>query len=409
MSATALPPLQAPAGGFGVGSLGTTRTLLRLLAFVAVAGLTGALVATVYRWYARRRVPLGPALLFGIGVVAVYLNTVGLYGDILEGTAASLFTPEVILFNVGSLVVGGVGAAGGPVVGDRLATDASVALGAREVDTDVGRVVRTVGRVTGVELPAEVEDMEGYDPVTADVKAELAGKTLLVPRRLTGAELRDRLVTRLKRDYGVAHVDVEVTPAGTVEYLAVGARVAGVGPTLAPGTVACTVRADPAAGASPGDVVQVWETEPEPTRVLTAELRATGADAATLAVDGAEVTALDATTTYRLVTLPAEPRADREFAAALRAADETMGVATVAAGSPLDGGTVADANATVVAVGPPGGAIEAIPSRDRTLVAGDTLYVVARPEDLRRLEARARTPASDGGTGGWADDAARAE
>ncbi|MFB6080525.1 MAG: TrkA C-terminal domain-containing protein [Haloferacaceae archaeon] len=387
-TATALGPLQA-----GVGGLGATRTLVRLLAFLAVAALTGALVAAVYRWYARRRVPVGPMILSGTGVVAVYLNTVGLYGDVLAGTDTSIFTPAVILFNLGALVFGGVGAAGGRHVGDRIATDTFVALGARELDTDVGRIVRSVGRVTAVELPDEVEDMDGYDPVSREVKSQFAGKTLLFPRRLTGPELRDRLVTRLKQDYGVGHVDVEMTGSGTVDYLAVGTRIAGVGPTLAPGTVACTIDADPAAGASPGDVVQVWRTDPEtgPERVLTGELRATADDAATLAVDAAEATALDATTTYRLVTLPAEPRADREFAAALRAADETMGVVTVAEEGALAGRTVADANeaATVVAVRPPTGPVETLPQRTRTLAPGDALYVVARPEELRRLEARA--------------------
>ncbi|MFB6157857.1 MAG: TrkA C-terminal domain-containing protein [Haloferacaceae archaeon] len=187
-------------------------------------------------------------------------------------------------------------------------------------------------------------------------------------------------------------------------YLAVGSRVAGLGPTLAPGTVACTVRADPGIGASPGDVVQVWRTDPEPERVVTAELRATGGDAATLAVDAVEASALDGTTTYGLLTLPAEPRAEREFPAALRAADETMGVATVAAGSPLDGATVDDVGGTLVAVGPPDGPVEAIPRRDRPLAAGDTLYVVARPEELRRVEARAgpieETADGDDGDGG---------
>jgi uncharacterized protein with PhoU and TrkA domain len=391
-----------------VGSLGVIRTLLRLLAFLLVAALTGAAVAASYRWYARRRVPVGPTLLFGVGVVAVYLNTVGLYGDILTGEAASIFTPEVVLFNLGALVVGGIGAGGGRIAGDRLVTDTSVALGARELDADVGQFVRRIGRVTAVELPAEIDDMAGHDPVPADVKAELAGKTLLFPRRTTGTDLRDRLVTRLKEDHEIAHVDIEMTPEGKVAYLAVGARVAGVGPTLAPGTVACTIRADPAAGASPGDVVQVWRTDPAPERVLTGELRATGEDTATLAVDAAEATALDATTTYRLLTLPAESRADREFAAALRAADETMGVATVGAGSPLDGRPVAETNATVVAVRPESGSVEAIPSRDRTLDPGDTLYVVARPEELRRVEALASAPATgtdDGPDGDGRPDA----
>lgn len=396
MSAAELTPvLQTGADGLGVGGLGATRTALRLLAFLAAAAVTGGVIAAGYRWYSRRRVPLGPTLLFGLGTVAVYLNAIGLYGAILVGEATSLFTLEVIAFNLGSLVLAGIGAAVGRLVGDRVATDAFAALGVRELDTDVTRVVRTLGRVTAVGLPAEIGNMAGYDPVRPDLKAELAGKTLLFPRRLTVAELHDRLVTRLKQDYRVGHVDLELTDGGVVEHLSIGARVAGVGPTLAPGTVACTVRADPAAGASPGDVVQVWRTDPGPKRVLTAELRATAEDAATIAVDAAEATVLDADTTYRLVTLPAEPRAEREFAAALRAADETMGVATVEPNSPLAGGTIDDAQVTVVAVRPANGPVEAIPRRTRTLIAGDVLYVVARPEDLRRLEARTSALGAD--------------
>jgi len=43
---------------------------------------------------------------------------------------------------------------------------------------------------------------------------------------------------------------------------------------------------------------------------------------------------------------------------------------------------------TVAAVRPATGTVEAIPPRARTVEAGDTLYVVARPDVLRRLETR---------------------
>jgi hypothetical protein len=302
-------------------------------------------------------------------------------------------------------------------VGDRVATDVFAVAGAKELDAEVSRIVRTVGRVTAVTLPEadDVEDMESYDPVSAELKEEMGGKTLLFPNRLTVEELRDRLITRLKDDYRVGYVDVELTGRGVVEYLAVGSRAAGLGPTLGHGTVAVSLRADPANAASPGDLVQVWRsggvapeppesddtgsdddrvepaegTRRPPERLFTAELRATSGDVVTLAADAADAAKVDATTTYRLVSLPAEPRADREFASLLRVADETMAAVTVPEGSEVVGETLGSLDVTVAAVRPASGAVQAIPTRSRPIEPGDTLYVVARPEVLRRLEARA--------------------
>jgi hypothetical protein len=235
--------------------------------------------------------------------------------------------------------------------------------------------------------------MEGYDPVPPETKADIAGATLVFPRRLTVEELRKRLVERLKTDHGVGHVDIDLDETGTVSYLALGAREAGIGPSLPPGTAAVSVRADPANAARAGDVVRLYRPggeDDDPERVTAAEFRGSAGDVVTLAVDEAETDRLDDTTRYRLVTLPTSPRADREFASLLRTAEETMGVATVAEGSPLVGLTVGAIAPAVAAIRPVGGTVEAIPSRDRALAAGDTLYAVARPGPLRRLEAAAR-------------------
>ena len=215
----------------------------------------------------------------------------------------------------------------------------------------MSRPVRTVGRVITVTLPEEIGDIDGSDPATDETKAELAGKTLIFPRGLTVAELHDRLIARLKDDYDVAHVDLELADDGSVEYLAIGGRAAGLGPTLPPRTVA-------------GDV-------------------------ATLALDQADAAELDDDTRYRLLTLPATPSAEQEFAGLLRAADETMEAVTVAPDSDLVGTTVGAIDATVVAVRPDGQQVEALPDRTRTLSAGDVVYVVARPETLRRVAAAA--------------------
>ena len=371
------------------------RVLTQLLAFGVGSALVSAVAALGYRWYTKLRLPLWLSVLLGLSVVAVALNTVGVFTDLLVGET-DIFSTGRIVFNALALGVGAAAAPVGRLVGDRVVTDVFAVTGAKELDVEVSRIVRSVGRITDVTLPEDVddiEDMEGYDPVAPATKETLAGKTLIFPRRLTVAELEARLATRLQDDYDVGHVDVELAPDGTVEYLALGSRATGIGPTLAPGTVAVAVRADPANAASPGDRVQVWRTDPEPERILTAELRAHVDDVATLAVAEEEAARLDAASTYRLVTLPAEPQAEREFASLLRAAEETMYVVRVAEGSDLVGAAVEELDATVVAVTGADGSVDDLPD-DRTLAAGDAVYVVARPETYRRLDARSRPPAA---------------
>jgi len=370
-------------------ALGTaTQFAAQLVGLAVLAGGAAAAVAAAYRWYVRERVPRGLALLFGLAAVAVYLNTTTALGQAIAGSGDAA-TVRAALFNIVAFASGTGGALVGRRAGDRVAV-ATVAGGEETVDGSVGRLVRTVGRVITVDLPEEVDDLVGYDPVPAETREQLAGKTFVFPRGLTVAQLRDRLVERIKSDYAVGHVDVEVTEEGAVEYLAVGARAAGIGPTLPPATKAVAVRADPAFAASAGDTVQVWETDPM-ERVATAELRGTSGDVATLAVDAADAAKLEPDTPYRLVTLPADDRPDREFVSLLRAARETFGSVAVADDSPLAGLPVGALSPVVVAVESPDGTVVTLPERGHTLAAGDTLFAVASPETLRRLE-RAAEP-----------------
>lgn len=377
-----------------VAQLDVTADFLQVLArVVGLALLSGALgigVGAFYRWYTREQVPEGLAVLAGLSAVAVYLNTEEALGDVIGGNF-DVLSVEAALLNVGVFAAAGLAASAGGRVGDRLGESALSTTGG-VTETNVSRIVRTVGRVITVELPDadDIEDVVGYDPVGPDVKETLGGQTLVFPRRLTVEELRERLVARLRTDYGVGHVDVDLAEDGRVEYLAVGSREAGLGPTLPPETVAVAVRADPAFAASPGDVVQVWTTGAGPPEsVAVGEVRGTAGDVVTLAVDAADAERLAPEGRYRLVTLPVESRADREFVSVLRAADETMGVTTIAQGSPLVETPVSALDVSVVAVRPADGGVEAIPPRTRPLAAGETVYTVARPDELRKLEAAA--------------------
>ncbi|WP_276223287.1 TrkA C-terminal domain-containing protein [Haloarcula halophila] len=358
-----------------------------MLGLATVAGTLSGTVALAYRWYVRERVPAGLAVLVGLSAVALYMGTTTALGQVIGGSD-DVLAAEAILANIGAFVVGGFGAYTGTRIGERLGTDLFGVTGGREIDADVSEIVRTVGRVTSVTLPEEIDDIVGYDPMPEKTKEKLAGRRFLFPRRLTKTELRERLVSRLKVDYGVGHVDLELTGDGTVEYLAIGSRAAGIGPTLPPATNAVAIQADPAHAASAGDLVQVWETDPL-QRVLTGELRGVAGEIVTVAIDAADTQKVDPSTQYKLVTLPVQDRPDREFASLLRAADETLGTATVEAGSDLDGVTIGGLQATVVAITREGAKPEPIPDRSRVLSAGDILYAIATPDALRRLEAAA--------------------
>lgn len=364
-----------------------------LVGLAVLSGGLAAVVALCYRWYVRQRIQTALPTLVGLSGVAAILNTTTALGQVIGGSTSPL-APDVALFNIAAFAIATGAASVGVHVGDALGVELFAATGGRNVDGEVSRLVETVGRVIAVELPDEIDDIVGYDPVSAETKAQLGGRTFLFPRRLTVADLEARLETRLQEDFGVGHVDVELAADGSVNYLAVGSRVAGIGPTLPPETTAIAIRADPALATSAGDVVQVWRTDPM-ERVTTAEVRGVADDVVTLAVDASDRTALDADTTYNLVTLPVETRPDREFASVLRAAAETMGVVEIEAGSALVGQPLGALDVTVVALRTAEDDLESIPPRTRTLTAGDGIYVIARPDVLRKLEASAAESVAD--------------
>jgi hypothetical protein len=390
------PALQSALGGLLVDvALG--------IVLVMLAGLMGAGVGLLHRWQVNDRVPEGLAVLVGLSAVALYLNTSGALGQVIIGQR-DLLAPETAVFNVITFFVAGLAAAAGGRLGDRTGVGLFAVSGGKSVEADLSRIVKTVGRVTTVEVPDEIDDIDGYNPVDPAIKEKLAGQTLLFPRRLTVEKLRERLIERLQTDYGVGHVDVELTETAEIEYLALGSREAGIGPTLPPGSAAVALKADPPNNASPGDVVQVWttgdvESETAPERITNAEIRGTAEDVATLAMDEEEAKRIDTEARYRLVTLPVEARVDREFAAQLRSAAETMGVVTVREGSTLARSVVGALDVSVIAVRTADGDIEAIPRRARTLQPGETVYAIGLPERLRKLEqAAAESAASPDGS-----------
>ncbi|RZH69341.1 TrkA C-terminal domain-containing protein [Natrinema altunense] len=381
-----------------VAQLVPTETLLealvRILAFALLAAGAGAGVAFLYRWYSADEIPEGIAVLVGVALVAIWLNTQSALSQAIIGNTG-LTEPTTAVYTVAAFVASAIAADAGRRLGDYLALDVFVVATPRTI-TEVTQLVRSAGRVVTVELPAEICDIDGYDPVDESVKTDLAGQTLLFPRRLSDEELRDRLITRLERDFGIGHVDVDLTADGTVDYLAVGSRPAGIGPTLAPGTVAVALAGDPAADASPGDAVRIWARDDEAgtaRRVAGGELRATVDDTATIALDADDARDLDPERGYRLVTLPGSPDAERDLVSLLRAADETVTTVSLEDDDPLVDVPIESLPVLVLALERETAAGDGdehlpLPAGDLRLAAGDVAYVLGRPEALRRVTER---------------------
>jgi len=352
------------------------------LGFVAaaVAGSVGFL----YRAYSREASPVALNVLVGLGAVALWLNLSGALGNFVQGETV-LVTPDAVAVNLVSLVAGGVSATYGGNLGDRVAVEMSDF--PDSYDDDLRSLVRSAGRNVVVRIPEAdgIEDAEGYEPVADETKKSVAGKRFVFPRGITVEELRLRIADRLKKEYGVGYVDVEVDDRGEVKFLGLGRSVSGIGPTLAPGTCAVALRADPAYASSPGDTVRILRNgDTGVETVASGELRAAVGDTVTVALDEGDARRTDPGECYRLVTLPSEKGPEREFAAMLRSADETVSVVSVAEGSSLVGKTLDSLGVSVVAVETQEG-VEAVPDKTRTVEAGDSLYVVGRPNELRKL------------------------
>ncbi|RQG95293.1 TrkA C-terminal domain-containing protein [Natrarchaeobius oligotrophus] len=369
------------------GFLLTNPVIAAVFRIVGVALLAGAVttIATfVYRVRVRNTLPDGATLILGLGVVAIYLNTRLVFIQYAGETGDPLSVSEALI-NVTVFVVAGIAAYGGRHIGDTLGTSDRLSWG--WLQPDLSPIVRATGRFITVTFPDEIDDIDGYDPVADDSKTALKGRTMDFPRGLTISELQSEITARLRAEHDIGYVDLEITADGTVEYLAVGQRPAGIGPTLPPKSAAVAIRADPPFSASPGDTLQLWYNGDDGEKHLgTAELRSSAGQITTVVTDEATANRIDPTVEYRLMTLSADSSPDREFAAILRRGDETMSVIEIGTESPLVGVSASALDVTILSIRSPGGDIETMPDRERLIQPGDNVFAIGRPNTLRKLE-----------------------
>lgn len=363
--------------------IGTVVVVLEVLGLGFIAALASAAAATFYRARFREPLPEAASLIIGLGTIAIILNTRLVFVQFVSDQT-ELLALDVAARNLATFVVGAVGTFVGHAMGERFGQSNWLRIG--RFQPSLNPIVRAAGRHITLTLPDEIEDIEGFDPVSDEVKRTLSGMTIDFPRGLTVEALEEQLSTRLTDKHDIGYVDADVHGDGTVTYLSVGQRPAGLGPTLPPGSVAMAIHADPAFSAGPGDAIEMWTPGRDPELVGAGELRAAVGDVVTIVCDASLSDRIDPNTSYRLVTLPSDARPDREFAASLRNSPETLGVVDVSGESQVVERALAELEVTVIAIGRDTSTLT-LPAPSETVHAGDRLFVLARPGRLRTLEA----------------------
>lgn len=363
-----------------------------VLGMALLAFAIGAAVAILYRLVMDARTPWHLPIILGVGAVGLWMNTASTIVQFIEQTAAQEpLLLQQIETNSLAIVASGVASVVGARFGDGMAPNVQALAGLKPPEKHVGKIVRTIGRFIAVQLPRAdaIDDLEGYEPVDDSTKESVGGAEFLFPRGLTLDQLHRRVVDRLRDDYGIGHVDLELTDDGTVTHLAIGSRQAGIGPTLPARRGAIAIRTRPPPRATPGDRVQVWRaTDAGAERLATAELRAADDDVATIVTDVRRLAAIDQSEPHELVTLRAEKRPELEFASLLRAANESIDTVEITEGSPLAGIPVGAISLAIVAIRS-AEAMHPAPPPTRVCEPGDTVYVIGRPDELRKFRTAA--------------------
>ena len=401
-----------------------------------ITGIVPALVAGtlgfVFKYVTDVTIP-------GLGVVVLSLAIAGVNGGLLalndETIRSSERAPAILTAIVVVLMISLYAHA----QGDRLGASAPKRISLKQLrdrtlSTDVIELVGGRGRVS-VEVAGEVTDIEGYPPLPADTRAAILDGDWTFPADLPLAELEDRFAERLRTEFDLADVSVRIDeqaratvsaapPTGALsKRVPAGKRAVSVSalvPTgIARGDVVRVITPDigvegaviaaqssgkpePGAGAASTVVPPAGddadsedfrtdggETDVPSPPAATAPTTTGGEGRVTLAVDRSEATDLLRADRGRVLVLSRGTRREYELTALLRRAGKRFRKVTVAAGGPLDGHTIGEAEVReaydVAVLAARHDSWRVAPDGTQPLSAGDDLFVVGSRDALDRF------------------------
>ncbi len=148
----------------------------------------------------------------GFGVVVLALSIASVQGGLLglvEPTIAQ--SPRLLVAVLVVLMLALYAHNQGDKLGSELPRRLSLtSLRQRTLSADVVELVGAVGQVT-VRPTGEVRDMEGYPPLSPDLRRTLKSGSWRLPADLPLSELEARLEERLRTDHDLADVDVAIS------------------------------------------------------------------------------------------------------------------------------------------------------------------------------------------------------
>ncbi len=405
VSATSLPVLQ-------VSDLPVQ--VLRGIYLGLLTGIVPAVVAWIlgflFKYISGVSIP-------GFGVVVLGLGIAGLNGGLLALNDPTVLAagPTLVVAVMVVLMLTLYAHSKGDALGARLPRRLNLRkLANRTLSADVVEIV-DARRQARVRVTGEVDDLEGYPALPAELREEIRTATYTFPADLPLSDLERRTAERLRGEFDLADVRVTLDdrgratvaaapPVGTVSRrVEDGERAVSVETLLPTGVVrGDTVRLPVADGSEDGgDAVRgrvvaarsdgagsppaaaADEAVPPPRAPSTVG----GEGRLTLAVPASETRALLSSRPRRAVVESRGSSRASELVGLLSRAGSRFGHVTVREDGPLDGRTIAEAgvraqyDVALMAVRS-SGSWRVAPGGDVRLAGGDELYAVGRREAL---------------------------
>lgn len=293
----------------------------------------------------------------------------------------------------------------------------------RTLSSDVVELVGSRGEVR-VEVTGEVEDIEGYPPVPDAIRADIRDGDWRLPADLPISELESRLADRLRTEFDLTEVTVEIDERGRATVAAT-PPLSGLSKRVPSGRRAVSVQTLVPSGLARGDEVTVITSEnrvegtvlsvksgggskvsdggrpladggatdgteaaatPSPPRAV-----AGGEGRLTVAVSRSDSQALLRADRPRIVVGSRGIRREFELLSLLRRAGRRFRRVTVRSGGPLDGVTIGSADVrgtygvVLLAVRHPDGWTVA-PHGAESMAGGDEVFAVGTREQLDAFE-----------------------
>ncbi len=386
-----------------------------------LTGIIPALIAGtlgfVFKYFTNVTIP-------GLGVVVLALGIAGVNGGLMALNDENIHASENAVAMLTAIIVVLMLALYAHSQGDKLGANAPRRLSLRSLrdrtlNTDVVELVggRNQVRIT---VSGEVGDIEGYPPLTPELRTEIKEGTWTFPADIPVDELETRFVDRLQSELDLADVTVTVDeraratvaaapPMGsTSKRVDKGKRAVSVSALLPSGmtrgeSVRIVTPTDTVTGtliaARSGDkptdepkpeVVTDGGDSEEPPKPPAASTTTGGEGRITVAVDRTAAKTLLAASETKVVVLSRGTRREFELVSLLRRSGIRFEKLTVKPGGPLDGHTIGEVGVrdsyNVLIVAAKHEQWQVAPRGSQILSAGDKLYVIGSRETLTAFE-----------------------